>query len=432
MPEHTDADTDSGLESQSSQQSSAVKPQIFIPTLYIAEGLPYTIVNSMSVVLFKNFQAPNEIVGFFTSLLYFPWTLKFLWAPNVDFIGTRRQWIVVSQIVLGILALMCASVAAVPNPIYPLFAVFVVMALASATQDVAIDGFYLDALNVEQQSLYVGVRNAFYKVATLLGAGALVYLAGKITETHGLAAGWAAAFGICALVMLAAGIFHHFKLPHPKQDLRTQLDLKQFAAVFKTYFEQEKIVAIIVYILIFRLGDALMLKMAQPFLLDPPDRGGLGISTADVGLIYGTVGTLFLLAGGLLGGWVVSRFGLKKCLLPTAIIQNSAILLYWALAIWKPNLVAVAAVNGYEQFSYGLGTAAYTVFLLSTVKPEYKAAHYATTTAFMALGIMVPGMASGYVQSALGYQSFFLLSFVSSIPGMFAIFFLPIKEKAAT
>jgi PAT family beta-lactamase induction signal transducer AmpG len=166
-------------------------------------------------------------------------------------------------------------------------------------------------------------------------------------------------------------------------------------------------------------------------------------------LIYGTVGTLFLLAGGLLGGWLVSRFGLKKCLLPTAIIQNSAILLYWALAMWKPslmavpvsgfeqfswqpNLVAVAAVNGYEQFSYGLGTAAYTVFLLSTVRPEFKAAHYATATAFMALGIMVPGMASGYIQEALGYQNFFLLSFLSSIPGMFAIFFLPIKQSKPT
>jgi PAT family beta-lactamase induction signal transducer AmpG len=386
----------------------------------------------MSVVLFKNFQASNDFVGFFTSLLYFPWTLKFLWAPNVDFIGSRRQWIVVSQIVLGVLALMCAGAVAVPNPIYPLFAVFVVMALASATQDVAIDGFYLDALNVEQQSLYVGIRNAAYKVATLLGSGALVYMAGKITESHGLAAGWGAAFAICALVMLAAASFHYFKLPHPKQEVRTQLDMKQFAAVFKTFFQQEKITAIIVYILIFRLGDALMLKMAQPFLLDPLAKGGLGISTADVGLIYGTVGTLFLLVGGLLGGWLVSRFGLKKCLLPTAIIQNSAILLYWALSIWKPNLIAVAAVNGYEQFSYGLGTAAYTVFLLSTVRPEFKAAHYATATAFMALGIMVPGMASGYIQEALGYQNFFLLSFLSSIPGMFAIFFLPIKERKTT
>jgi PAT family beta-lactamase induction signal transducer AmpG len=176
-----------------------------------------------------------------------------------------------------------------------------------------------------------------------------------------------------------------------------------------------------------------MLKMAQPFLLDPMNVGGLQIKTEDVGLIYGTVGTLFLLVGGLLGGWLVSRFGLRKCLFPTAVIQNSAILLYWALSIWKPSLIAVAAVNGYEQFSYGLGTAAYTVFLLSTIRPQYRAAHYATVTGFMALGMMLPGMASGYIQHSLGYQNFFLFSFVAAIPGMFAIFFLPLwdKQKAA-
>ena len=383
----------------------------------------------MSVVLFKNFQGGNEAVGLLTSLLYFPWTCKFLWAPAVDFYGTRRRWIVVLQLVLGVLSVLCAAAVAGPAPIISLFAIFVVMALASATQDVAIDGFYLDALTLEQQSLYVGIRNAAYKVAALLGSGALVYLAGSLTESHGLSFGWGAAFAVCAVVMFGAALIHKSTLPYPKQELRESLTPAEFAAVFKTFFQQEKIVAIITYVLIFRLGDALMLKMAQPFLLDPMNVGGLQIKTEDVGLIYGTVGTLFLLVGGLLGGWLVSRFGLRKCLFPTAVIQNSAILLYWGLSIWKPSLTAVAAVNGYEQFSYGLGTAAYTVFLLSTIRPQYRAAHYATVTGFMALGMMLPGMASGYIQHSLGYQNFFLFSFVASIPGMFAIFFLPLWEK---
>jgi len=172
-----------------------------------------------------------------------------------------------------------------------------------------------------------------------------------------------------------------------------------------------------------------MLKMAPPFLLDSPAQGGLGLSTADVGLIYGTVGTVFLLLGGILGGWLISRQGLRRWLWPTALIQNTAILLYWLLAIFKPGWWTVAIVNSIEQFSYGLGVSAYTVFLLSTVKTEYKAAHYALATALMAAGVMLPGAASGYLQQSLGYVNFFLLSFVAAVPGILVIFFLPISKK---
>jgi MFS transporter, PAT family, beta-lactamase induction signal transducer AmpG len=180
--------------------------------------------------------------------------------------------------------------------------------------------------------------------------------------------------------------------------------------------------------LIFRLGDALLLKMAQPFLIDDLSKGGLALSTSDVGLIYGTVGTFFLFIGGILGGWLISKRGLRKCILPFALLQNLALPLYWYLAAYKPAIFTVAAVNAFEQFSYGLGTAGYTVFLMSTVKPRYKAAHYAIVTAFMALGVMLPGMKSGALESVFGYANFFLLSFALSLPGIIVIPFLPIKE----
>lgn len=383
----------------------------------------------MSVVFFKNMHADNEFIAQFTSLLQIPWVIKAFWAPTVDLHSTRRQWILVSQVVLGALAIVLAGVAQLPDPLRVAVGVLVLMAVASATQDVAIDGFYMDVLDTAQQSYYVGVRNTFYKLAILLGSGGLVYLAGELAERgFGVANGWSVSFGMCAALLFLLSFFHKVALPAPEQQKRPSLTFSEFIKVFRTFFEQKSILPIVLYILTFRLGDALMLKMAQPFLLDPRDKGGLGFTTADVGAIYGTYGTIALLVGGIFGGWLVSKVGLKRCLFPTAIIQNSAILLYWLLAMYKPPLIGVAVLNAYEQFSYGLGVAAYTVFLLSTVRPEYKAAHYATATGLMALGVLIPSFVSGNIQTALGYKDFFLFSFFASLPGIIVIFFLPLNK----
>jgi PAT family beta-lactamase induction signal transducer AmpG len=171
--------------------------------------------------------------------------------------------------------------------------------------------------------------------------------------------------------------------------------------------------------------------MAPVFLIKPLSEGGLALSQADVGILYGTVGTVFLFAGGIIGGAVISKGGLRKYILPFALLQNLALPLYWVLAVVKPTIFVVAAVNAFEQFSYGLGTSAYYVFLLSTVKAENKAAHYAIVTAFMALGMMLPGMISGYLTTMFGYANFFLLSFFLSLPGIVTIPFLPVEQLAA-
>jgi PAT family beta-lactamase induction signal transducer AmpG len=444
------------------------KPSIYIPTLYFAEGLPYTIVVLMSTVFYKNIGVSNTFIGM-TSFLTLPWTLKFLWSPFVDIYGTKRKWVLVAQAVLGCIALLLIGAVFLPDAEYVSLVIFFVMALASATHDVAIDGYYLDVLNREQQAFYVGVRNAAYKVAWLSGSGGLVFLAGRLAENTalGVKGGWAISFAVCAVLLLICAAFHTFFLPEPKTSALSKpgtvkLSPKEFLSVLVTWLDQSRVAVVVFYILIFRLGDALMLKMAQPFLLDPPDKGGLGITTADVGIIYGTVGMLFLLTGGIIGGALVSKYGLRKCLLPTALIQNGAITLYWWLALAKPHgpvsifgfpltealsrvtnnpeilrwfdarLFLTISVNSVEQFAYGLGTAAYTVFLLSTVRSEYKAAHYAIATAIMALGVMIPGLISGWLQESLGYEKFFLISFVASLPGMAAIFALPLDAKSGT
>lgn len=453
-----------------------IKPAIFIPTLYFAEGLPYTIVNLMAVVFFKNLGASNAFIGWSTSFLAIPWTLKFLWSPLIDVYGTKKRWVVVAQMVLGGLVALLAVGCFLPDTIYVSVAIFLTIAVASATHDIAIDGYYMDVLNKEQQAYYVGIRNAAYKVAWLLGSGALVFLAGHIAETNpdlGVKGGWFVSYLVCALLLLLCGLFHRIALPDIVDDKsaesadkniesaheyeaeekpqKPKLGTREFVKVFFDFLDQPKIAATVTYILIFRLGDALMLKMAQPFLLDDLTKGGLALKTSEVGIIYGTVGMLFLLAGGIFGGFLVSKYGLKKCLLPTAIIQNGAIILYWWLAHIKPSaetkifglnletilpanefltnkILYTTFVNSIEQFSYGLGVAAYTVFLLSTVKKDYKAAHYAIATALMAMGLLIPGAISGNLQEAFGYEKFFLISFLVSIPGIITIFFLPLDE----
>lgn len=426
------------------EKNLKAKPAVFIPTLYFASGLPYTLVVLVSVIFYKNLGESNDFVGVVTSSFYLAWVAKFLWAPLVDLLGKKRIWIVVAQLILALTCVgLALSLSLASSQIAVLsIVVFSIMALISATQDVASDGYYLEVLNKEQQSYFVGVRNAFYKMAVLFGQGGLVMLAGWLAHQSGFGVkgGWSVAFLLCAVIFALLSIFHFFALPQqePKENLndpsglteeKSGISIGEFLTVFRTFFAQKAIVPIVLYILIFRLGDALMLKMAAPFLLDAPKVGGLGISTETVGLIYGGVGVGFLLLGGIVGGFVVSKFGLKRTLMPTAIFQNVAILLYYFMATNAPSVLLTSICNAIEQFAYGLGTAAYTVFLLRTVNPKYKSGHYAIATALMAAGVMVPGIYSGKLQGALGYPNFFLLSFVLSIPGMITILLLPLEDK---
>jgi len=419
------------------------QPAIFIPTLYFASGLPYTLVVLVSVIFYKNLGESNDFVGKVTSYFYLAWVAKFMWAPLVDLVGKKRIWIVCTQVILALTSVALAlSLSASDVALFSII-VFSIMAVVSATQDVSCDGYYLEVLNKKQQSYFVGVRNTFYKTALLFGQGGLVMMAGWLAHnpSFGVKGGWAAVFTLCAIIFAILAVCHFFILPKSQKsetiegaveappEEKAKLDVNQFLTVFRTFFTQKAIVPIVLYILIFRLGDAFMLKMSAPFLLDAPKVGGLGISTETVGLIYGGVGVGFLLLGGIVGGFVVSKFGLKKSLMPTAIFQNAAILLYYYMAISAPNVLLVSVCNAIEQFAYGLGTAAYTVFLLRTVNPKYKSGHYAIATALMAAGVMIPGIYSGKLQEQLGYPHFFLLSFVVSIPGMITILLLPLEDK---
>jgi MFS transporter, PAT family, beta-lactamase induction signal transducer AmpG len=444
-----------------SKASDPIKrsPTLWVSVIYFAEGFPYTVVNLMSVIYLKDLGASNELIGL-TSLLYLPWVFKGVWGPVVDMYSTKRRWILSTEIICCLIFIALAFGALASNVIEVSIIIFSLIALVSATHDIAIDGFYLDALSTDEQALFVGVRSTAYKIAWLAGTGGLVVLAGYLADKylvgfnrdgskifrdinlnffgnsfliHPVHFGWSMTFFLAALIFVLVYFFQLWYLPRPPRTFAPRLDQDpavRFLQAFKTYFTQYRIGWIVFYILTFRLGDAFMLKMSQPFLMDPSARGGLGISTIEVGILYGTVGVIFLLAGGILGGIAIAKQGLKKWMWPMAIIQNSAILLYWLLAKFKPEISWVYAVNSFEQFSYGLGVAAYTVFLMRTVRPEYKASHYAITTAFMAAGVLIPGLVSGYVQTWIGYESYFLMSFFAAIPGLLAIYFLPLGSES--
>jgi len=411
-------------------------PWFYVPTLYFAEGLPYIIVTNVSDIMYKNMGISNELIGL-ASLLYWPWVVKPIWGPLVDLYSTKRRWVLVTQLIMAFALAALSAVTPLPSFFTLSLVIFTIIAFTSATHDIATDGFYLLALPEDKQAFYVGIRSTFYRLATIFGSGVLVVLAGRIaTATGNIPLSWTKAMLVAAAIVGALFLFHNFYLPRPASDRRASKEQLQvgvpFLTAFKAYFKQEGILRIISYIVLYRLGEAMLVKMAKLFLLDQAEAGGLALSTETVGLVYNTVGVLCLVIGGIVGGWLVAKFGLRKCLWPMAFAINAPDLVYVYMAYLKPSLPVVYALVGFEQLGYGIGFAAFMVFLMYTAKGEFKTSHYAISTGLMALGMMIPQAISGYLQQALGYGKFFILVCLATIPGMLTIFFLPVKEEKTT
>lgn len=395
--------------------SKKLSPWAWVPTLYFAQGLPYVAVNTLSVIMYKRLGLDNGEIGLYTGWLYLPWVIKPFWGPVVDLLRTKRWWILSMQ--LFIAATMAGVAFLLPGPwwLAGSLAVFWVMGLASATHDIAADGYYMIALDEHEQTFFVGIRSMFYRVATVAGQGLLVILAGSF-ETMGIPIpkAWGWTFGILSLFFLAVMIYHTFILPREYQiamvdGARERLNLKSFLQAFGSFFKKPAIWAALAFMLLYRLPEAQIVKLLTPFLLDPLDKGGLGMTTAQVGVAYGTVGIIGLTIGGILGGMVASRYGLKRCLHPMAWSMSLTCLPLLALSLWQPQslwLVCLCVVV--EQLGYGFGFSAYMLYLIYYSEGPLKTSHYAICTGFMALSMMIPGMFAGYLQQFLGYNGFFL------------------------
>jgi PAT family beta-lactamase induction signal transducer AmpG len=405
----------------SSQPSS--NPWGWVPSLYFGQALPYVVVMMLSVVMYKDMNVSNTDIALYTSWLYLPWVIKPLWSPVVDMFRTKRWWIVSLQLLIGASLGMVALTMHLPTFFQMSLAVLWLMAFSSATHDIAADGFYMLGLPQHEQAALVGVRSTFYRLGMLAGQGGLVFLAGKISEHTGdVGFAWSVVFGVLALMFIILSFYHRVMLPLPADDVSTikhsdSAPFKEFFATFAAFFKKHDILLILGFILTFRLGESQLLKMAVPFLKDPVAAGGLGMTTAQIGIAYSTVGVIALTLGGLAGGFLISRVGLKRCLWLMVFSVHIPDLVFVYLASAQPqNLWFISAALALEQFGYGFGFTAMMLYMIMVSDGIHKTAHYAICTGLMALGMMVPGMISGKVQALLGYQHFFLYVCLMTIP----------------
>jgi PAT family beta-lactamase induction signal transducer AmpG len=391
----------------------------WVPTLYFAQGLPYALVVTVSVIMYKRLGFSNSDLGLYTSLLYLPWVIKPLWSPFVDLKSTKRNWFLGMQLLASV-ALLAIGLT-LPTTIFFItsLACFWMVAFASATNDIATDGYYMIGLTEDKQSFFVGMRSVFYKLASVTGQGLLVVLAGFLENKYGdNTKAWSYTMLCAGSLMLLMTLSNFFVTPKFENSAAISLEKpKSFLEVFVSFFKKPGMGIAILFILFFRLGESQLVKMAAPFLLDPTSVGGLGYSTSEVGTIYGTIGVVFLTIGGILGGILISRQGLKKWMLPMLISLNAPNALYALLALTGTTETwAVVGTVIMEQFGYGFGIAGFMIYLIYVAEGNSKTSHYALATGFMALGMMLPGLISGYVQEWLGYDGFFIWVVVAALP----------------
>lgn len=406
----------------------------WIPSLYFGQGIPYVVVMMLAVVMYKKMGLSNSDIALYTSWLYLPWVIKPLWSPFVEMFRTKRFWILTMQLLIGAAFALVALTLPTSNFFQITLAIFWLMAFSSATHDIAADGFYMLALKEHQQAAFVGVRSTFYRLAMIAGQGGLVYIAGHFEKTTGdVTQAWSIVFFILAAMFVSLFIYHKFILPVPASDHATTDNsppMQQFYSVFIKFIQKKEILSILAFLLLFRFAEAQLVKLAAPFLLDARDSGGLGLTTQGLGVVYGTVGVIALTLGGLLGGYAIFRLGLKQMLWFMVAAVNIPNIVYVYLALTMPtDLTIISSAIAIEQFGYGFGFTAYMMFMIMVADGEHKTAHYALCTGFMALGMMLPGMASGWIQEQLGYTNFFIWICIATLPSFIAASFIKIKPE---
>ncbi len=417
------------MKTSPTSHNSQLSPWAWVPTLYFAEGIPYFLVNTVSVMLFTRLGVPNSTMALFTGMLYLPWVIKPLWSPFVDVIRTKRWWILAMQIVLSVA--FVGLTLSIPHPDAALIAsgqtpvslfsvmlcLFWLTAFASATHDVAADGFYMLALEGRQQSFFVGIRSLFYRLASVFGQGGLIALAGWLEVRYdNIPLAWQMTLLTASVMFALITLWHLLRLPRVEQEQPADSQvsgadiLRGFGRSFATFFTKKGILLALLFMLLYRLPEAFLVKMLPPFLVHGHDVGGLGMTTASVGIVYGTFGVIALALGGILGGFYSARLGLKRSLIPMALAITLPDALYLWLSIAQPeSQLWVTLVVFIEQFGYGFGFTAYMLYLMHFAKGDYQTSHYALSTGFMALGMMLPGMVAGYIQEELGYTGLFWL-----------------------
>lgn len=408
-------------ESSPQGRLSFVSPWAWVPTLYLAEGIPYFIVTSISVTLFAQLGVPNSEMALFTSLIAFPWVIKPLWSPFVDVLRTKRWWVLTMQILMAVTAALLAWLAPQGHFTVALI-LFTITAFCSATHDIAADGYYMLALDEKQQSAYVGLRSTFYRIANIFCQSILLMIVGWLQKRTDVSTSWTYALLLCSGLLALMALWHMWQMPQVEKPSvisnQPSAIWHEVGQVFTEFFKKPGIVLALCFMLIYRLPEALLLKLCNPFFLAAQEEGGLGITVDTIGEITG-IGVILMLLGGIGGGIWASRTGLKKAIIPMALCLTLPCIVYVYFAQFQPtDIWLLSLCIGLEQMGYGLGYTACMLYMIHVADGAFKTAHFSICTAFMFLGLMLPGMLAGYIQEAVGYLGFFWVVMACCIPSI--------------
>ena len=397
-----------------------ISPLVWVPTLYLAEGIPYFLVTSISITLFAQLGVPNSEMALFTSLIAFPWVVKPLWSPFVDVLRTKRWWVLTMQILMAVTVALLAWLA--PQGHFTIALIlFTITAFCSATHDIAADGYYMIALNEHDQSAYVGLRSTFYRFANIFCQSLLLMIVGWLQKRTDIPTSWTYALLLCSALLALIALWHTWSMPAVEvkgESLKFKDIWREIGMVWVEFFRKPEIILALCFMLLYRLPEALLLKLCNPFFLAAREAGGLGISVDTIGQITG-IGVVLMLLGGIGGGIWASKTDLKKAILPMALCLTLPCIVYVYFAQHQPTVFWILSLCvGIEQLGYGLGYTACMLYMMRVADGNHKTAHFSICTAFMFLGLMLPGMIAGYIQEAAGYLGFFWIVMACCIPSI--------------
>lgn len=416
------------MENKVSHRASPIR---WIPSVYFAMGLPFVVLNMVCVLMFKGLNISDTQIAFWTSLIMLPWTLKPLWSPFLGMFKTKKFFVVTTQIVTGIAFGLVALSLQLPYFFAISIAVLFVIAFSGATHDIAADGVYMTELNQEEQAKWIGWQGAFYNLAKVVASGGLVWLAGYLIGHFGTVDAWMTIMALCGIIMFLLGIYHSRVLPKggtATGETRSVRDgFTELWEVIRSFFEKKHIIQYIVFIILYRFAEGFVMKIVPLFLKAPVEQQGLGLTEQEIGLYYGTFGAVAFILGSILAGYFIARVGLRKALFPLCCTFNFPFAVYLLFAVFQPSQGwLIASGIAFEYFGYGFGFVGLTLFMMQQIAPgKYQMAHYAFASGIMNLGVMIPGMLSGFISDAVGYKNFFIFVLFATIPALLATFFVP-------
>ncbi len=408
-------------------------PAFWVPTLYFAEGLPFVVINVVSVLMYKSMGVSDARIAFFTTLVILPWTLKPLWGPVLEMFKTKKYFAVAAEFLGGIGFGVLALTLRLPAFFQYSIVLLAIIAFNGATHDIAADGVYINVLNGKEQSQYVGWQGAFYNVAKVLSQGVFVFIAGQLQNSVGVVHAWMIVMGLFGAIMILISLYHVRLLPTGGESVRVKTAKEAFGTfsdVVKTFFEKKYVGWGIAFIILYRFAEGQAMKIVPLFMKAGRASGGLGLSTSDIGIIYGIFPPMAFILGSILAGYFTSKVGLRKALLILCAFFNIPFAVYAFLAYVRPtSLVVIGTGTVFEYFGYGFGFVGLTLFMMQQIAPgKYKMAHYAFATGVMNLGLMIPSAMSGFISDFLGYKHFFLWVMIATIPSFLVTWLVPFRE----